>query len=65
MRISVDRDICVGSGTCVFTEPAVFRQNDEDGRVELTGTAPGDLPPDGVREAIARCPVGAILLAGD
>ena len=34
MRITADRDACVGSGQCVLTEPDVFDQ-DDDGLVTL------------------------------
>ncbi|MFI6928615.1 ferredoxin [Nonomuraea spiralis] len=29
MRIKADTGLCVGSGQCVLTEPAVFDQNDD------------------------------------
>ena len=29
MRIKADTGVCVGSGQCVLTEPAVFDQDDD------------------------------------
>ncbi|MFC4336333.1 ferredoxin [Salininema proteolyticum] len=61
VRISVDQEVCASAGTCAFTVPAVFDQDDEDGRVvvlreEVVG---GGLAED-VRTAIMLCPSGAI-----
>jgi ferredoxin len=33
MRILADRDRCVGAGQCVLTDPSIFGQSDDDGRV--------------------------------
>lgn len=60
MRVSVDRELCVGSGTCVFTAPDVFRQDDDDGRVVLVVDRPGPSMRESARSAVASCPVGAI-----
>jgi ferredoxin len=62
VRVTVDRDRCVGSGTCVFTAPGVFDQDEQDGRVVLTGGRPEPAAFDAVRRARANCPVGAITL---
>jgi ferredoxin len=34
MKVSADRNICIGAGMCVLTAPAVFDQ-DDDGAVAL------------------------------
>lgn len=60
MRIAVDRERCVGSGSCVWLEPAVFDQDKEDGRVRLHATEPGPEYHDNVREAVDHCPTGAV-----
>jgi ferredoxin len=62
MRVSADRDVCIGSGNCVLTAPAVFDQDDEEGLVVLlkAEVAPDDA--GAVREAVARCPSGALRL---
>ncbi|MFR9800610.1 ferredoxin, partial [Streptomyces sp. MS06] len=60
MRIHVDRERCIGSGTCVLTLPAVFAQDDEDGRVRLTGDTPTAESRAAVDHAVLTCPVSAI-----
>jgi ferredoxin len=30
MRVEIDRDLCIGSGTCVRLAPAVFALDDEE-----------------------------------
>ncbi|MEK2493870.1 ferredoxin [Kitasatospora purpeofusca] len=60
MHITVDRDLCCGSGNCVETVPDVFDQDSRDGMVLLRISQ----PPEHLREAVERaaqlCPVGAI-----
>ena len=40
MRVRVDREVCVGAGMCALTEPEVFDQDPEDGRVVLSEPVP-------------------------
>ena len=62
MRVSADRDVCIGSGNCVLTAPAVFDQDDDEGLVVLL-TSDVEGPVAGpVRAAVARCPSGALRL---
>jgi ferredoxin len=61
-RIVVDRERCVGAGQCVLTEPAVFDQSDDDGRLELLMERPGAERLDRVRNAVYLCPGGALSL---
>ncbi|PXX71292.1 ferredoxin [Nocardia tenerifensis] len=59
MRITADRNVCIGAGLCALTAPEVFDQSDEDGLVHLldpTATTPA------AREAIQICPSGALTL---
>ncbi|MEV0700459.1 (4Fe-4S)-binding protein [Saccharopolyspora sp. NPDC050389] len=68
MRIEADLDRCVGAGQCVLTEPALFDQNDEDGRVVLLAAKVDDGDADLVaaaREAVHICPSGALSLVDD
>ncbi|MGW3470962.1 MULTISPECIES: ferredoxin [Saccharopolyspora] len=68
MRIEADLDRCVGAGQCVLTEPALFDQNDEDGRVVLLATEVDDGDDSAVaavREAVHVCPSGALSLVDD
>jgi ferredoxin len=61
-RIEVDRDRCVGSGTCEALAPAVF-EVDDDGVLAVLRPEPGeDALPD-VRDAVAACPTRALALA--
>lgn len=65
MRIKADRDVCIGAGQCVLTEPRVFDQSDDDGLVLLLAEDP---PPDtreAVRRAVTLCPSGALSLEDD
>lgn len=59
MRVGADRDVCIGAGNCVLTAPEVFDQ-DDDGLVDLLDPYPAAEHEQRVRNAIARCPSGAI-----
>jgi ferredoxin len=59
MRIKADRDVCIGSGQCVLTEPAVFDQ-DDDGIVVLLTDEPSDQTTETARTAIDLCPSHAL-----
>lgn len=59
MRITVDRERCVGSGNCAYQAARVFDQA-PDGLVSLTvAEPPAELRPE-ARTAAANCPVAAI-----
>ena len=64
MLIVVDRDVCIGSGNCVMTLPAVFDQ-DDDGVVVLDDPSPDQATEDAVQAAARRCPSGAITVLDD
>lgn len=59
MRVTVDKDMCIGAGQCVVTAPDVFDQ-DDDGFVELLNASPGEGDADAVREAAHVCPARVI-----
>ena len=60
MKVTVDKDKCIGSGQCVLAAPDVFDQQEEDGIVVLLNpNPPADLAED-VRQAAAVCPALAI-----
>lgn len=61
MNISIDGDVCIGSGQCVLTAPGVFTQDDDGFSELLPGRADGGGDPM-VREAVRACPVRAISL---
>ncbi|MFE2108851.1 ferredoxin [Kitasatospora sp. NPDC059463] len=61
VRVSTDRDRCIGAGLCVLTAPDVF-EHDDDGLVTLlTPEPPAGLEQD-VRLAQQLCPAQAVLL---
>ena len=62
IRVEVDRDLCIGSGDCVDTAPAVFELDDEGKAVVLD---PDGASTDEIVEAAMNCPVTAILVAGE
>ncbi|WP_371825773.1 ferredoxin [Nonomuraea turcica] len=59
MRIKADTDLCVGSGQCVLTEPAVFDQ-DDDGIVTLLTDRPDNKTVAQARDAVTLCPSRAL-----
>jgi ferredoxin len=59
IRIEVDQDSCIGSGICESIAEDVFRVGD-DGVMTLVTEAVSDDRADAVRQAVARCPTGAI-----
>ncbi|MER6951846.1 (4Fe-4S)-binding protein [Nonomuraea sp. NPDC000554] len=59
MRIKADTDLCIGSGQCVLTEPAVFDQ-DDDGIVALLTDHPDNKSAVQVRHAVTLCPSRAL-----
>ncbi|MGV9317033.1 ferredoxin [Streptomyces sp. NPDC003691] len=59
MRITVDREVCVGSGNCVFFAQQVFDQH-PDGTVHLLVREPDQALRTATLTAVANCPVQAI-----
>ncbi|MFJ4656970.1 ferredoxin [Nocardia sp. NPDC088792] len=59
MRVTADRNICIGAGLCALTAPGVFDQ-DDDGLVELLTPVPSEDDQPAVREAANICPSGAV-----
>jgi ferredoxin len=65
-HIVADLDRCVGAGQCVLTDPAVFDQNDVDGRVVVLDDTPKDDEMLArIDEAIHICPSSALSLTED
>jgi ferredoxin len=60
MKVSVDRDRCVGSGQCVLAAGDVFDQGEEDGIVLLLAAHPAADRLADVKHAVATCPALAI-----
>ncbi|MGC0330814.1 ferredoxin [Streptomyces sp. SAI-170] len=62
MKVSIDQDLCYGSGDCVYRVPSVFTVVDGFGAV-LPGRE--DAGADAlVREAAEKCPSQAIRIEG-
>lgn len=64
MRITANRDVCVGSGQCVLTDPDVFDQ-DDDGIVTLLTEHPDGRAADHARTAVGICPSRALSITAD
>jgi ferredoxin len=57
MKVNIDKNLCIGCGTCVAIAPKSFKLNDE-GKAEAI-EPPGDKEAT-IKEAIDSCPVAAI-----
>ncbi|WP_433720984.1 ferredoxin [Actinoplanes sp. CA-051413] len=62
MRVTVDRDLCIGAGMCVLTAPAVFDQDPEEAVVVLLDEQPPESERQAVEQAVGRCPAAVIRL---
>ncbi|WP_426503718.1 ferredoxin [Dactylosporangium sp. McL0621] len=62
MKVRADTMVCVASGMCVLSVPEVFDQREDDGVVEVLASQPPAGLEDAVREAVLRCPSGALTL---
>jgi len=63
MKVIVDRDLCIGSGMCTLTAPAVFDQDPAEATVELLDPEPPPEQHEAVRLAVERCPAAVIRIA--
>ncbi len=54
---TVDRNVCIGCGTCVALCPAVFQLGDDGKSKVVNGKAVGE---DEIQQAIDSCPVQCI-----
>jgi ferredoxin len=57
MRVTADRELCVGSGQCEMLAPDVF-EVDDDGTVHVLQAEPDDT--HAVRQAAQQCPTRAL-----
>jgi ferredoxin len=62
MRVTVDEDLCVGTGQCEMICPEVF---EVDLVAEVTDEHPDHSLHERVREAADACPTRAILVHAD
>jgi ferredoxin len=61
IEIYVDRDLCIGSATCIRLAPGVFALDDDE---VATVRDPGAAGADKLRLAAEACPTSAITIAG-
>jgi ferredoxin len=62
LEIEIDRDLCMGSGNCVYEAPGVFELDDDS---VSTVVDPAASPEDAVLAAARKCPTGAITIRRD
>jgi ferredoxin len=62
VKVTVDRDRCIGAGNCALIAPAVFDQSPDDAVVLLLDESPPEAARPAVREAVDRCPSAVIVL---
>ncbi len=55
IKISWDEDTCIHSGDCCSLLPKVFREDDEKIVIDASQAAE-----DAIRDAVGRCPSGAL-----
>jgi ferredoxin len=60
-RIEVDRERCVGSGTCEMLAPDLFEVGD-DGIVAVLRPEPDGADVDAAEDAVQACPTQALSL---
>ena len=62
LEIDIDRDVCMGSGNCVYTAPGVFELDDDSiARV----VDPEASPDEAILTAARQCPTHAITVRRD
>jgi ferredoxin len=61
VRVTIDADKCIASGSCVLAAPEVFSQ-DDDGIVVVLQEAPPTHLQDQARQAMRACPAAVIWL---
>lgn len=59
MKVTVDRDKCIGCGVCEATEPSVF-QLDDDGISTVICHDFNNVDEEKIDEAVENCPTSAI-----
>ena len=60
MKVTVDTSLCIGSGTCAMTAPAVFGQDEEQAVVVVLDPAPPESERESVELAVKSCPAAVI-----
>jgi ferredoxin len=60
LKIVVDASLCIGSGNCARTAPAVFGHDEEQAVVVLRDDAPPEIQRAAVELAVEQCPSAVI-----
>lgn len=61
-EISIDRERCMGSGTCIVYAPGTFAHDDETKAIVID---PAGDPIDAIHNAEQACPTSAITVRDD
>lgn len=62
LEIEIDRDVCMGSGNCVYEAPGVFDLDDAGGSFVVDANASAE---EKILAAARNCPTRAITLRRD
>lgn len=62
MTLSVDADVCIGSGNCEYLSPALFAIQDDGSLAVLQRDVPAELV-DVAEQAVRECPARALSLS--
>jgi ferredoxin len=62
VRVTVDRDRCIGAGNCALIAPSVFDQDPDEAVVVVLDESPPEDSRPAVQEAVDRCPAAVIAL---
>ena len=62
MKVSVDRNLCIGLGNCVAVAPTVFKLDSSNKAVVLK---PESIDEDTLMSAAESCPENAIIIEDD
>ncbi|TDD79665.1 ferredoxin [Actinomadura rubrisoli] len=63
-RLRADLTSCRGAGQCAFQAPALFDQDEEDGRVVILRPEPSEEEIPLAKHAVAACPNRALTIEG-
>jgi len=58
MSITVDKNLCIGCGSCAAVCPQSFKMNDDEGKADVVSQES-----DCANNAVESCPVQAIKIA--
>lgn len=62
MKITIDKNLCIGDGSCVSIAPKVF-ELDEEGKAKVINEQGAD--EETIKLAAESCPVSAIVLTDE